>query len=233
MWYREGRSGMRTEAKALAAVVVLGSLSLGTWAAQAEAQEVPRLTGPEVLAKTVERYAKARTYRDTGVVRIVYFEKLGKRTEERPFKTAFVRRYVVWQGGRDVRTWWDVRPGVESVSSLDMALSGATGVSGGSAHTVPRLLLPETVLGRSLGEMKDVKRLGDAPCGEGTCARLSGVYAETRRTVWVDLKSSLLRRIEFETVFPDFRTEETTTYEPVVDGEVPAELLAFGMPQGK
>ena len=251
MWYREGRSGMRTEAKALAAVVVLGSLSLGTWAAQAEAQEVPRLTGPEVLAKTVERYAKARTYRDTGVVRIVYFETLGKRTEERPFKTAFVRpdafrfeyvettfaggkrRYVVWQGGRDVRTWWDVRPGVESVSSLDMALSGATGVSGGSAHTVPRLLLPETVLGRSLGEMKDVKRLGDAPCGEGTCARLSGVYAETRRTVWVDLKSSLLRRIEFETVFPDFRTEETTTYEPVVDGEVPAELLAFGMPQGK
>ena len=208
-------------------------------------------SGPELISRMAQVYRTCASYRDTGVVRIVYFEKFGKRTEERPFKTAFVRpgafrfeytettfvggkrRYIVWQGGREVKTWWDVKPGVGTPSSLDMALGGATGVSGGSAHTVPRLLLPEAVSGRSLGDMKDVKRLGDAPCGEGTCARLSGIYADSRRTVWVDLKSLLIRRVEVETVFPDFRAEETTTYEPVVDGEVPAELLAFGEPQAK
>jgi outer membrane lipoprotein-sorting protein len=231
-------------------ILALGVLPLLA-AAAGEAPPSSALPGPELISRMAQVYRSCASYRDTGTVSIVYFEKFGKRTEERPFKTAFVRpdkfrfeytettfvggkrQYIVWQGGRVVKTWWDVKPGVGTPSSLDMALAGATGVSGGSAHTVPRLLLSEAVSGRSLGEMKDVKRLGDTPCGEGTCARLSGVYAGSRRTVWVDLKSLLLRRLEVETVFPDFRTEETTTYEPVVDGEVPAQLLAFGEPQAK
>lgn len=151
------------------------------------------LSGPDVVARLVAAYRTCATYRDTGVVRTVYFEATGPRTQDRPFKTAFVRpdsfrfeftetvlgkttRYIVSQQGADVRTWWDVKPGIRTLQSLDMGLAGATGVSGGSAHVVPSLLLPEGVSGRSLKDMTDVRRLDNAPCGSAVCARLEGLW---------------------------------------------------------
>jgi outer membrane lipoprotein-sorting protein len=211
----------------------------------ADVHEGATLSGPEVLVRAVKTYANVTTYRDAVVVRIVYIEGGGRRTEERLFKTAFVRpdrfrfeytesnplgrvrRYVVWQHGPDVRKWWDVEPTVETLPSLETGLAGATGVSGGSAHTVPRLLLPSSVTGRSLGDMTEVKRLSDAECGGDTCARVVGIYAGSQRTLWISLRSFLLRRVEWKTTFPDFRTESTITYEPVADEPIPAESLAF------
>ena len=146
-------------------------------------------------------------------------------TETNPLGRA--RRYVVWQSGPDVRKWWDVEPTVATLPSLEMGLAGATGVSGGSAHTVPRLLLPGSVTGRSLGDMTEVMRLGDTECGGDTCARVTGIYAASQRTLWISLRSFLLRRVEWETTFPDFRSESTITYEPVADEPIPAESLAF------
>jgi hypothetical protein len=208
-------------------------------------QEGSTLSGSEVLSRLVSKCANVKTYRDTGTVRIVYLESEGRRTEERPFKTAFVRpdkfrfeytekhpsgrvtRYVVWQSGSNVKKWWDIHPTVETLASLDLGLAGATGVSGGSAHTVPRLLLPTSVSGRSLEDMKEIKRLDDAECGGDTCARVVGTYAGSQRTLWISLRSFLLRRDEWGTTFPDFRTESTVTYEPVEDEPIPAESLAF------
>ena len=214
----------------------------------ADVREGTTLSGPEVLVRAVKKYANVTTYRDSGVVRIVYIEGWGRRTEERPFKTAFVRpdkfrfeytethplgrvtRYVVWQRGPDVRKWWDVKPKVETLPSLDAGLAGATGVSGGAAHTIPRLLLPGSVTGRSVGDMTQVERLSDAECGGDTCARVVGIYAGSKRTLWISLRSFLLRRDEWGTTFPGFRTESTITYEPVADEPVPAESLSFDPP---
>jgi hypothetical protein len=202
------------------------------------------LSGPDVVARVVAAYRTCATYRDTGVVRTVYFEETGQRTQNRPFKTAFVRpdsfrfeftdsflgkttRYIVSQQGADVRRWWDVEPGTRTLESLDMGLAGATGVSGGSAHVVPSLLLPEAVSGRSLKDMTDVKRLDDAPCGSAVCARLEGFWGREKRTLWVDLGSFQLRRIDSATVFPKFRTEQTTTYEPTFNQAVSPDSLSF------
>src|SRR5262249_47398083 len=118
----------------------------------------------QILAALAEVYAECRSYRDAGRV-VTRFLPAGDRrphSSVRQFATAFVRpgrfrfeyrqryreedawdRYIVWAHGAEVRTWWDVRPGVEEAKSLGMALAGATGVSGGSAHTVPALLLPD------------------------------------------------------------------------------------------
>jgi hypothetical protein len=184
-------------------------------------------------------------------VKIVYLERLGRRTEERPFRTAFVRpdrfrfeyqetgffgakrRYIVSRVGSKVQTWWDVRPGIEAPESLNSALGAATGVSGGSAHTIPVLLLPGEVEGRRLTDMTDVKRIADATLGGVDCFRVEGTYANVPRTVWVEQKTFLVRRIEFESTFPSFRTQETTTYEPVVDKPVAQELLEFNPPLQK
>jgi hypothetical protein len=217
-------------------------------ATAAEPSPSTPLSGSDVLAHMAQTYATCRSYSDTGVVRIVYFEEGRQRTEERPFKTAFVRpdhfrfeftdtflgksrRYIVWQQGLDVYTWWDIKPGQQTLSSLDLGLAGATGVSGGSAHTVPSLLLPGVVSGRSLRELTDITRLEDAACGTATCAQVEGLYGKQTRTLWIELDTFLLRRIDEATTFPSFRTERTTTYSPTVNEVIPPEILAFDPPR--
>lgn len=217
----------------------------------ADAQAGVDLSAQHILARTATVYAHCTSYRDTGVVTIVYQESIGRRTEERPFKTAFVRpdrfrfeyeetsflgakrRYIVWRLAGRVRTWWDVKPGIEEQKSLGSALSAATGVSGGSAHAIPTLLLPEEVGGRRVTEMTDPRRVADAKLGEANCYRVEGNYAGRPMTVWVDQKTLLVRRIEFEERFPNFRTQQTTTYEPVIDEPVAPGLLEFHPPSQK
>ena len=96
------------------------------------------------------------------------------RTTERPFATAFVRpdqfrfefndrdsvvkdpqgdrlsRYIIWSDGKEVQTWWDVKPGIEKPESLSLALGAAFGVSGGTSSTIAGLLMPEQMSGGKL-----------------------------------------------------------------------------------
>jgi hypothetical protein len=218
------------------------------WAASAAAQDAAQPSAQEIVSRVAKAYAECASYRDTGVVRIVYLEAGGERTEERPFSTAFVRpdrlrfefretsiigttkRYIVWRRGEVVRTWWDVRPGVEVASSLDSALGAATGVSGGSAHAIPALLLPQEIGGRRLTGMADVKRAADAQVGGVSCYCVEGHYGNVPRKVCVDKRSFMVRSVDFEETFPEFRTHETTTYAPVIDEPVARELLEFRAP---
>lgn len=239
-------------AERVAPAVVAGLVAAALWSLGiAAAQDAARLSAQEILERTAKAYAECASYRDTGVVRIVYLEGGGERTEERPFATAFVRpdrfrfeydetsvlgarrRYIVWRLGNRVQTWWDVKPGVQAQGSLSLALAGATGVSGGSAHAIPALLLPGEVKGRRLTDMTDIRRVADANVGGADCYCIEGRYADMPRTVCVDRGTFLVRRIEFEESFPNFRTHETTTYEPSIDEPVPQELLAFDPPAQK
>ena len=121
------------------------------------------LSAKQIIDRMAEVYAGCNSYRDSGSVKTQFIGENNFLTEK-TFKTAFVRhdrfrfeyreemfnvrsRNIIWSNGKDVQTWWDVRPGVEKAKSLDMAVAGATGVSSSSAHTVPRLLLPDEVSG--------------------------------------------------------------------------------------
>jgi hypothetical protein len=234
----------------------------------------------QILAALAEVYAECRSYRDAGRV-FTRFLPAGDRrphSSVRPFATAFVRpgqfrfeyrhryreedewdRYIVWAHGAEVRAWWDVRPGVEEAKSLGMALAGATGVSGGSAHTVPALLMPDRVGGRRLTDLVDVTSLGDETLDGVTCYRLSGQLGpypadpaeeERRREevvrltgrpperaerspliLWIDRGTLLVRRIEEQTRFETFRTEGVTTYEAAVGAAITDDELRFAPPE--
>lgn len=233
----------------------------------------------QILAAMVEVYATCTAYRDAGRV-TTRFITPGERdhTEVRPFTTAFIRpdrfrfefrsqigevegewyRYLVCAGGGSVRVWWDVRPGVEEPESLGLALAGATGVSGSSAHTIPALLLPEAVIGSGLTDLAGVVSLGDADLGGVACYRLQGtlvlppvdpaerlreeewVFRETGVrlghvepgpvTVWIDRGTLLVRRIEDGSQFSTFRTETLMEYEPEVGVAVAEAELRFDPP---
>jgi outer membrane lipoprotein-sorting protein len=185
-------------------------------------------------------YANCKTYQDTGVVEFVYDR--GTRTESRPFKTAFVRpdrfrfeysvrgkaksRHIVWARADDVRTWWDVTQRVDTPPSLGLAVAGASGVSGGSAHTIPALLLPTEVGGRHLTDVTEANQIADATLDNVQCHRVVAKFGGSPITIWIDPKNYTVRRIDWQ----DARVQVTTTYHPVLDEEIGDTQLEFDAP---
>jgi hypothetical protein len=135
-----------------------------------------------------------------------------------------------------------------------VAVAGATGVSGRSAHTVPALLLHEQVGGWRLTDLADLVSLEDGHIGGEPCYRVQGRYVPapldpareeelfwltgvgpTRveyspTTLWLDRGTLLVRRIEEATRWEAFRTEVVTDYQPEADVAVSDDELAFGAP---
>lgn len=210
------------------------------------------MRGKQILKRMATVYATCTSYCDTGVVSTLFIEAKGTRTVEKPFTTAFVRpdrfrfeyregshRHLVWRDGQEVRTQW-LKPGIEKAmavllarspyrnlvrpESLELALAGMTGVSGGSAHTIPALLLPEEVGGRRLTDMTEVKRIEDALSEEGgvECYQVLGKYAGHPIVLWIEKSTFCLWRMETQHPFEHFRTEKTTTYFPLVNREAMA-----------
>jgi outer membrane lipoprotein-sorting protein len=215
--------------------------------AAADEPKPDEYTGEQLLGRMSMVYATCKTYRDTGIVKSDIVHALGKTTENKPFETAFIRpdrfrfefsrgtpktnRYLVWSKGKDVQTWWYLKPGVNKPASLNMALAGPTGVSGGSAHTVPALLMPTAVQGNRISKMTDAKRLADAKHNNADCFRVEGMYGNIPHTVWLDKKTFLILRIDSQPPIPNAQVEVTTTYEPVINGEISESLLAFDPPK--
>ena len=219
-------------------------------AARAGEGDTANLTAEQILARVVEVYSRCKSYRDSGLVTTVFIHSAWPNyTEEKPFTTAFVRpdrfrfeytengkpwnHYVIWRQGEAVRTWWGVDPGVHESPSLGMALSAATGVSSGSARRIPGLLLSprEFGAGWEILRLKNLRRLSDARLREADCLRVEGERDPGEpATLWIARTTFLIRRIDEPNAFRDFRTEETTTYEPRIDVDIPASLLEFGAP---
>jgi hypothetical protein len=192
-------------------------------------------TAAQPIQKMAATYASCRSYRDQGAVKTT--SSSDNRVDEKPFWTEFIRpdyfrfeyrdrlapffmkwdRNYVWLDHGEVWDWFAFNKGKEREKSLDLALAGATGVSGGSAHRVPRLLMPKDVTwGRSLADLLDPK----IDCVESIdghpCDRITGRYAPgVDVTVWIDLDSHLIRQVL--EVFKSHGFQQLTTYEPEID----------------
>lgn len=220
-----------------------------------------------IFQNMAQVYADCTSYSDSGLVKTVFFQADGERTTERPFTTAFVRpgrfrfeyteqledgresRYIVWQSEPLVQIWWSIESDefLDALdSSLALALAGGTGISGGSAHTIPTLLLPSEILGTRLMDMTEAERIEDAYLDKtgcevtaasvsgDECYRVQGQFATssvTEMIVWIEKKTFLVRRIDKQNQFETFRTESTTTYSPAINGDISEDMLEFGVPE--
>jgi outer membrane lipoprotein-sorting protein len=246
-----GRPSMRWESPARA-LLFLGAwftaLAQGTSADEGRAKP---LMARQILDRMSKVYAACKSYQDSGVVKTVFIQPGANRTVEKPFATAFVRpdrfrfeykekrangqdsRYIVWRKGKDVQTWWDITPGIKKRESLGLAVAGATGVSGSSAHTIPALRVPGEVGGRRLTEIAEPSRAEDDKLAGVACFRIVGRFAGDPMTLWIDQRTLLVRRIETQHQFANFRTVTTTTYDPTIDADVHEKRLAFDPPMKK
>lgn len=103
------------------------------------------------------------------------------------------RKYVIWSRAGVVRTWWTVRPKVEVVRDLELALAGATGVSGGLTAFVPNLVrglaskagFPTTPVG-FLGE--------ECQLDGARCVCIGMRTGDRDEWIWIEAESALVLR---------------------------------------
>jgi len=208
------------------------------------------LAAQELLERMAKTYADCKTYRDSGIARTLFVQADRDHIVEKLFSTAFVRpdrfrfeykekkndqnkrghRFIVWRNGKDVQSWWDIDPKIKRPLSLGRALSLASGVSSGSSRNVPALLILEEVGGLQPTDFTNTKRIEDAMLDKVDCFRIQGQSVSSPMTICIDKKTFLIRRIDSQRKFDDFRTKQTTTYEPVINGEISAEMLKFDPP---
>ena len=212
-------------------------------------------TAEAILAKMIQTYADARSYEDEGEAVLVFKSEGSKRTVKRPFLTRFVRpklfryeyseragdsedernRYVIWTDAAPGRakTWWTIKPQVQE-NPLARAIGAAVGVSGSTSQNVPGLLMPKAISSRgSLGWLEEPKLVGEEVVDKAPCYKIEGKNASGEpETTWVDQETYLLKQMFDRTEIPGGTiVEQTTTYRPKLNGEIPAEAFAFEPPK--
>jgi hypothetical protein len=228
----------------LAVAALAGGCSAPPVASPRPSDAEASLTATAILDRMSEAYATCRTYRDSGrsTSRVPFGD--GTAVVHKPFETAFARpdqfrfaskwafpgmAWIVWARGSAVRSW-DWHDGHQKPESLSSALSEVSGMSGGASRMVPSLLMPGTVAGSSFANLVDVERLEDETLGDVRCYCVEGRLDSQLVTLWIDQASHLLFRHVREVVIDGQVMEEITTYEPVLDEEIPADALAFAAP---
>jgi hypothetical protein len=231
---------------------------------------VDQFSPAEILRRSRWVYSSCLAYQDRGevVTRIapVEQERLVD-TGRMPFSTAFVRpdrfrfewaeaevgpeeerqRALILWNADGVRSSWSLGAAVESHHTVHDPIRANTGVSAGSAYTVPTLLIPGGT-GRDPLTDDGVALRGRTHVRERDCFELRRSHELGTSTLWIDCADFLLRRIvennelgraaleellkstgvELEPDLPALRSETTTSYEPLVD--VPIEEARFAAP---
>lgn len=192
----------------------------------------PVMAPEQIARKMAEQYSTISSYQDYGVVETI--DKSGRRRTDVSFKTYFTRprllrfqwvdnsssaapgRNIIWHDGKHAYGYYAFEPEkVETKENLSMAIAGATGVSLGSAHNVPALLMPE-VVGFSLTDLESVTLSGRESFEGEDCYVLKGKHPSGDiYEFWVSKSDYLVRKLREpstdgfeETIYRDVKINE-------------------------
>lgn len=178
-----------------------------------------------VMKNMADRYAALSSYQDIGVVEITSEGELPRRGTNTLFKSYFTRpnklrfewltsaffssaeRSVIWSDGTEAFTFRGYEPGIEKEDDLVSAIAGATGVSLGSAHTVPELLLNSELMGFSLTDLARLSLKNEEVFEGELCYVLSGFKEEEEWRMWISKKDLLLRKLKRPSTNGEFEEE--------------------------
>jgi uncharacterized protein (TIGR03067 family) len=200
----------------------------------------------QILDRMAKAYAQCKSYRDSGVIKSVFLKNTvsPEFTVAYSFTTAFERpdrfrfeikdeedeRSLIFVNGQDLRTWWDVEPGIQEPESLEIAMSQAIGFTGADVGRIPGMLMPQRLGGWVDLDLIDPKPIKDGELQNIECFRLEYSFRDEQVTLWIDKQSYLVRRIDERIKADDVRIERTTTYDPTIDGKIPDKMLEFDPP---
>jgi outer membrane lipoprotein-sorting protein len=191
-----------------------------------------------ILNNMVQRYANLTSYEDSGVVETVTSGSLARRRTDIFFKTYFTRpkklRFewldygsfsapglsLVWTDGIKAYSSYAYKQDeIETKEDIGLAIAGATGVSLGSAHTVPSLLLND-LLGFSPAELTKVSLKGQELFEGEDCYVVEGYHPDGDLwRLWISKHDSALRKLRTPTTNGDF--EEQIHRDVRLNGNIP------------
>lgn len=168
-----------------------------------------KLTTAEIFKQSQDVYASLSSYSDEGktVSAIGTAEnaphtftiKLARpnlyRIEWQQQETfSYVNKGVVWSTGEgDFMVMGDSAP--QKQASREMALGGATGISGGAAATIPGTFFKMN-WGNQLGlSVSDEKRQADEKVGDVDCYVFANELKGNTRTLWIGKKDFLIHQV--------------------------------------
>jgi len=220
----------------------------------------------DLLRAMADAYGRAASYADRGVVITTFVHPDRREVHRKPFATLFQRpdrfrfelsdefmgsRMVIWQETPPARVFWTIENQPKALD-LAMAIAGATGISGGSAVTIPRLLMPDLLTAWAVTEIEDPEDAVEEVIGSVRCARICGRHGGSTITMWIGIEDLLLRRMFQADHFgaaehaaalasvpddlrasltqdmegmSDFDTETDTLYEPTKDLSMPSDAF--------
>jgi outer membrane lipoprotein-sorting protein len=219
-------------------------LLLGT--GLAHSRQGVELSPQEILDRMVSVYASCSSYEDAGKVETHIFGQRVDSTQSKPFSTLFVRpsqfrfefkeerldgsttRYIVWQDGPVIKSWWTIRPETRTFETLNMALAGAAGVSGGSAVNVPSMLMGDLHDSHRIQTLTQLSLKGEEMVGGRTAYRIEGRdWRHNLLTIWIDKERFLLLKMNEKRELNNAEAETTTTYQPRINIEIAPDKFAF------
>ena len=150
-----------------------------------------------------------------GILGTKQFNHMFQFRDEKP------KRYIVHSDPSGVRIIWDVDSQIEEPESLSMAIAGASGVSSGSAHNIPAMLIAG-IGGFRLTDLVDLERLLDSEIDGTQCYVLSGkYYTGDSVKIWIDKQYYMVRRLFEKHYSIKYHSEETTDYYPEMNIDIP------------
>jgi hypothetical protein len=195
----------------LPAILVFFAIGLRTLPAAA-ADTATALSAAAILQRSAETYAALTNYSDEGATA----SKLGNITAASytfTIKLArtnlyqicwyapdqiYVPKGVVWSAGDGDYLWMgaDFKP--RKSASREMALAGATGISGGAAASLPGTFF-KMRWGNQLAGTAGTRRLADEKIGDTDCFVLTHDHGGRTNTLWIGKKDFLIHQVENDT----------------------------------
>jgi RNA polymerase sigma factor (sigma-70 family) len=171
-----------------------------------------KLTPQEIFKKSQDVYAALSSYSDEGktvssigsttVAPHTFTIKLARpnlyRIEWQQQETSsFMNSGVVWSAG-DGDFMVMGSGNAQKQTSREMALGGATGISGGAAATIPGTFFKMN-WGNQLGSALSEKQQSDEKVGDVDCYVFTSELKGNIKTLWIGKKDFLIRQVENDT----------------------------------
>ncbi|MBS2000808.1 MAG: hypothetical protein U0103_11170 [Candidatus Obscuribacterales bacterium] len=162
-----------------------------------------------LFVHVLDKYRTCKSYSDEGEVITTSSDEKKQPPQQIAFKTFFVRpnyfRFFWQDGYGDGNTvWCDGKKShlyflgkMDEQEHLSAAIAGATGVSSGSAHTIPRILMPDQIAGRSLSDFSSIELVKEQLRNDGELIHLRGLWGTQKQDIWLNRSNMTIVRLEY------------------------------------
>ena len=167
----------------------------------------------ELLKKVAQKYQTMKTYRADGTIRMDA-DSAGRKLQIETSFTMLLKKpnlYLiswkqtgivpqsgtVWSDGTQPYLYMAATNAYGKMESDEMALAGATGISGGAAFTIPSMFLPVFTKPAELSRLKD-PQIKESEAVEGDdCYVIAGSSPlSAKETFWISKESHLIRKYQ-------------------------------------